>query len=106
MPLLHAKSNKSFQNLILILVLVFKVLPSFHHQKQNSKSMSNRMLVTFSCVLSTSDVIKITRYERKFILDQNAILLAVMIVKIIRVMNQNSAFNDGKRAKLQRTILK
>ena len=64
------------------------------------------MLETFSCVLSSSDVIKTTRYERKFILDQNVILLAVMIVKIIRAMNQNSAFDGGKRAKLQIPILK
>ena len=66
----------------------------------------NWMLETFSCVLSTSDVIKITRYERKFILDHNVLLLAMMIVKIIRAMNQNSAFDGGKRAKLQRPILK
>ena len=31
MPLLHAESNKSFRNLILILVLVFKVLLSSNH---------------------------------------------------------------------------
>ena len=69
-------------------------------------TMSNRMLETFSCVLSTSDVIKLTRYEKKFIFDHNVILLAMMIVKIIRAVNQNSAFDGGKRAKLQRPILK
>ena len=36
MPILYANSNKSFRNLILILVLVFEVLPSFQYQKQNS----------------------------------------------------------------------
>ena len=64
------------------------------------------MIEPFSCVLSTSNVIKITRYERKFILDHNVILLAMMIVKIVRPMNQNSAFDGEKRAKLQRLILK
>ena len=39
MPILHANSNYSFRNLILILVLVFEVLPSFLHQKQNSDSL-------------------------------------------------------------------
>ena len=66
----------------------------------------SRTLETFSCVLSTSDVIKLTRYERKFIFDHDVILLAMMIVKMIRAMNQNSAFDGGKRAKLQRPILK
>ena len=51
-------------------------------------------------------MIKLTRYERKFIFDHDVILLAMMIVKIIRAMNQNSAFDGGKRAKLQRPILK
>ena len=51
-------------------------------------------------------MIKITRYERKFILDHNIVLLANIIVKIIRAMNQNSAFDGGKRAKLQGQILK
>ena len=64
------------------------------------------MLETFSCVLSTSNVMKITRYERKFILDHNFILLAMMIVKIVRAMNQDPAFDGEKSAKLQRLILK
>ena len=64
------------------------------------------MLETFSCVLSTSNVMKITGYERKFILDHDFILLAMMIVKIVRPMNQNSAFDGEKRATLQRLILK
>ena len=67
---------------------------------------SKRMLETFSCVPSTSDVIKITRYERKFILDHNVTLPTMMIVKMIRAINQNSAFDGGKREKLQRPILK
>ena len=61
---------------------------------------------TFSCVLSTSDVVKLTRFEIKFIFDHDVILIAIMIVKMIRAMNQNSAFDGGKRAKLQRPILK
>ena len=48
---------------------------------------------------------KIARYERKFISD-HVILLAMKIIKIIRAMNRNSAFDGGKRAKLQRPILK
>ena len=51
-------------------------------------------------------VIKMTKYERKFILDHNVILLAMKIIKIIRATNPNSAFDVGKRAKLQRPILK
>ena len=64
------------------------------------------MLETFLCVLSASDVIKIPSYERKFILDHNVLLLAMMTVKIIRAMNQNSAFDGGKGAKFQRPMLK
>ena len=51
-------------------------------------------------------MIKIIRYGKKFIFDHDVILIAIMIVKMIRAMNQNSAFDGGKRAKLQRPILK
>ena len=68
-------------------------------------TMSNRMLKNFACVL-TSNMIKTTRNARKFIVDYNLIFLAMMIVKIIRAMNQNSAFDGGKRVKLQRPIQK
>ena len=67
---------------------------------------SNRMLETFSSVQSFSEVIKLTKYEGKFILDHNFTLLAMMIVKMISAINQKSAFDGGKRAKLQRPILK
>ena len=64
------------------------------------------MLETFTCVQSSSGVIKLTRYEIKFIFDHDFILLAIMIAKIIRGINQNTAFDCGKRAKLQRPILR